>query len=139
MVHFPLSPCSSTAPTTLFVFSFFFLSSSPVLAILNVSRFATIFLYIITMVQLALAFIATAFVSVQASPLFSKRIAQVIDQSTVKWEAACVRYYSSFFFFSFNRFLIFYVRRRLKVVKIATNWLSPLFKPCSQMRMSVIN
>jgi len=41
------------------------------------------------MVQLALAFVAASLVSVQASPFFVKRIAQVIDQSMVKWEAAC--------------------------------------------------
>lgn len=46
------------------------------------------------MVQLALAFVAASLVSVQASPFFAKRIAQTIDQSMVKWEAACVRYYA---------------------------------------------
>ena len=61
-----------------------------VLLQVNVSRFVTVFLYIIIMVQIALAFVATALVSVQASPFFSKRIAQTINQSTVKWEAACV-------------------------------------------------
>jgi len=41
------------------------------------------------MVHLALVFVAAGLASVQASPFFSKRIAQIIDQSTVKWEAAC--------------------------------------------------
>ena len=122
-----------------FVF-FFFLSSSPVLSVLlqvNVSRFVTVFLYIIIMVQIALAFVATALVSVQASPFFSKRIAQTINQSTVKWEAACVRYYP---FSSINHFLIFSVRiRRLKKVYSATNWPSPLSIPCSRLLVPVLN
>lgn len=45
------------------------------------------------MVQLALAFVAAALVSVQASPLLEKRIAQTIADSLTKWQAACVRYY----------------------------------------------
>jgi hypothetical protein len=42
------------------------------------------------MVQLALAFIAAALISVQASPLLEKRIAQTIADSLTKWQAACL-------------------------------------------------
>jgi len=41
------------------------------------------------MVQLALVFVTAALVSVQASPILQKRIAQVISDSMTKWEAAC--------------------------------------------------
>jgi len=55
------------------------------------SPFATFFFsLLITMVQLALAFVAAVLVSVQASPSPQKRIAQVIDQSLVKWQSACL-------------------------------------------------
>ena len=64
------------------------------LPVLNVFPFATVLFHIITMVQLAFAFVVAALVSVQASPLLEKRIAQVIADSMTKWEAACVRYSS---------------------------------------------
>lgn len=41
------------------------------------------------MVQLALAFFAAALVSIQASPLFEKRIAQITREATKPWEDAC--------------------------------------------------
>jgi hypothetical protein len=41
------------------------------------------------MVQLSLAFVALVAASAQASPIFQKRIAQVIADSTTKWEQAC--------------------------------------------------
>jgi hypothetical protein len=42
------------------------------------------------MVQLALAFVTAALVSVQATPFLNKRIAQNIPESLTKWEAACI-------------------------------------------------
>lgn len=42
------------------------------------------------MVHLALAFVTAALVSVHATPLLQKRIAQVIADSMTLWEAACV-------------------------------------------------
>lgn len=44
------------------------------------------------MVQLSLPFIALLAASVQASPIFQKRIAQTIADSTAKWEQACVSF-----------------------------------------------
>jgi hypothetical protein len=42
------------------------------------------------MVQLALAFVTAALVSVQATPILNKRIAQDIVASLAKWEAVCL-------------------------------------------------
>lgn len=82
-----------SSPHTFRLLSFFLslsLYSSLVLSLLVPLPF----FFCITMVQLALAFVTAALVSVQASPFLNKRIAQDITQSTVKWEKACVSFIS---------------------------------------------
>lgn len=47
------------------------------------------------MVQLSLFVVALAAVCANGAPL-TKRIAQVIAESTAQWEKACVRFFQSF-------------------------------------------
>lgn len=115
------------------------------LAILNVSRFAIpfFFVHIITMVQLALAFVISALVSVQASPLLEKRIAQTISASMTKWEAACVRYDTFYILQLFpNAFLSLSLSLRIRraiIVHSAMFLPSRLSAPYSQLPVPVLN
>ena len=71
--------------------SFFLQVQSIVFAVLDVSCFANFF-----SISPLLSRWSTQVVSIKASPLLEKRISQVIVDPTIKWEAACVRYFSSF-------------------------------------------